>query len=128
MDLDSKLLSGKNLLWIIVIVIVVAIVIVFVMSRRDDNEPKEVQDQNDRNLLPWVVGIGAVILVVGLAYYYGLFGMSLDGKEGEESSAVTSSRGKTPSQITQDRLSKSRVRSAGSRSPPRGSLTSVRDE
>jgi heme/copper-type cytochrome/quinol oxidase subunit 2 len=123
---DGKLLSGNNLLWLIVIGIVIAVIVIFVISHRDDKEPKDVQDTNDRNLLPWVVGVGAVILIVGVAYYYGLFGAKKDAMGDEVESSVMSTRNKSSQDVTRERLATSRSRASrtsASRSPPRGSLS-----
>jgi len=121
MEDNGGLFSGNNLLWLIVIGIIVAAIIVLVISRSDDDESKEVQDENDRNLLPWVVGIGAVALVVGIAWYYGMF---KEGPSGEDMSVKAAS--KTPQQVNRERLAQSSksARSARSaRSAPRGSLS-----
>jgi hypothetical protein len=136
---DENLLSGNNFLWLLVIGIIIAAIVILVLSRRDESEDKEVQDKNDRNLLPWLVGVAAVALIVGLAYYYGLF--SGEGAAGATGSAygasrIGSTRGKSPQQVNEERLAQSASRSASagpkpsapaksaSRSPPRGSLSS----
>lgn len=134
---SSNLISGNSFLWLLVIGIIIAAIVILVMSRRDDNESAAEQQKNDRNLLPWVVGVGAVILVVGLAYYYGLF------ESGKEVSGATiaigamgSTRGKSPQQVNQERLAQSAARSASrspsrsptktsGRSPARGSLSAT---
>lgn len=139
---DDKLLSGNSFLWLLVIGIIIVAIVIFVLSRRDDHEPKEVQDQNDRNLLPWAVGLGAVILVVGLAWYYGIFssdgGKAYTAAAAGSASRVASTRSMTPQQVNEERLAQSAARSASaspkprspiksasasSRSPPRGSLS-----
>jgi small-conductance mechanosensitive channel len=139
---DDNILSGNSFLWLLVIVIIIVAIVIFVLSRRDDKEPKDVQDQNDRNLLPWVVGVGAVALVIGLAWYYGLF--SGEGAKAStavaaaSASRIASTRNMSPQQVNQERLAQSAARSASaspnprspiksasasSRSPPRGSLS-----
>jgi hypothetical protein len=135
---DKNLLSGNNFLWLLVVGIIIVAIVILVLSRRDDAEPKEVQDKNDRNLLPYAVGVGAAILIVGIAWYYGLFS-SENGKDeaaGVASASpirIASTRGKTPQQVNEERIAQSesrspskspvRSQSASSRSPPRGSLS-----
>lgn len=124
---ESQIISGNSLLWLLVVGIIIAAIVILVISRRDDNQSKEQQDKNDRNLLPWLVGVGAVVLIVGIAYYYGFF------ESGKEVSGATvtmaamgSTRGKSPKEVNQERLAQSAARSASrspSRSPARGSLS-----
>ena len=125
---DDKLLSGNSFLWLLVIGIIIVAIVIFVLSRRDDNEPKDVQDETDRNLLPWAVGVGAVALVVGLAWYYGIFSGD-SAKSGYtvaagSASRVASTRNMSPQQVNEERLAQSAARSA-STSPSRrgGSVT-----
>lgn len=127
----DNLLSGQSLLWVIIIGVVVALIVILVISRRDDKEPKDVQQQNDRNLLPWLVGVGAVVVVVGVAWYYGLFDSMGSKAAAATGVSISSTRGKTPQQVNQERLAQSASRSPSrspaarsSRSPARGSLSS----
>ena len=145
---DKNLLSGNNFLWLLVIGVIIVAIVILVLSRRDDAEPKEVQDKNDRKLMPYAIGVGAVLLIVGIAWYYGVF--AGDGTSGEHvmtgygASQIGSTRGKSPQQVNEERLAQSSARSASaspkpsaparspssksasaaSRSPPRGSLSS----
>ena len=144
---DEKLLSGNSFMWLLVIGIIIVAIVILVLSRRDDAEPKEVQDKNDRNLLPYLIGVAAVALIVGVAWYYGLF--SSDGAKAASSGVVASSasrlgstRGMSAQQVNEERMTQSATRSASaspkaksaspvraasasaSRSPPRGSLSS----
>lgn len=147
---DKNLLSGKNFLWLLVIGIIIAAIVILVMSRSDDTESKDVQDKNDRNLLPWLLGVAVVGLIVGVAWYYGLFSsdekVTSSGVGGSSASRVASTRGMSAQQVNQERLAQSASRSASvspkakspsksaspargasvaaSRSPPRGSLSS----
>lgn len=149
---DEKLLSGNSFMWLLVIGIIIVAIVILVLSRRDDAEPKEVQDKNDRNLLPYLIGVAAVALIVGVAWYYGLF--SSDGAKAASSGVAASSasrlgstRGMSAQQVNEERMAQSATRSASaspkaksaspksaspvrassasaSRSPPRGSLSS----
>jgi len=140
---DENLLSGNSFLWLLVIGIIIVAIIILVVSRRDDSEPKDVQDSNDRNLLPWAVGVGAVALIVGIAWYYGLFSSDhtapATAVAAGSATRIGSTRGKSPQQVNEERLAQSASRSASptarsaspvkassaaSRSPPRGSLSS----
>lgn len=132
---DQNLLSGNSFLWLLVIGIIIVAIVILVLSRRDDSEPKDVQDKTDRNLLPWLVGVAAVALIVGVAWYYGLF--SSDGAKTASSgvaatsaSRVASTRGMSAQQVNEERLAQSASRSASaspkSKSPSSKSASPVR--
>tara|TARA_R110001632_G_scaffold112178_5_gene223190 strand:- start:614 stop:1018 length:405 start_codon:yes stop_codon:yes gene_type:complete len=127
--------STNNIVWLFVIALVIATIIVLVIVKSDDHENDETQNENNKNILRWVLAIGIVGVIIFVLWSKGYISTNYgsiesshssdrysDVMSSQSSSSQSPSRGSSPSNL------RSSSRGVRTRSPldqsSRGSLSS----
>ena len=154
----GDLLSGKNLLWLVVIAVIVAVIVIVVVHRRDhhdeatEDESHEAHEtlhslsRRDRKVLLIVGGVIAGAIVLYGLWYYGYLSVKTEHHHlelGRKARSERSERGSSqrPSSLRSQSargvrspprqspfLTNEERASASIRSPARGSLSSLSTE
>lgn len=132
--MTKDLLSGNNMVWLIVLAIIIVAIVVFYAARKDDAATTEEERVNNRRALQLLIGVAIIAVIVGALWYAGVFSYGTNAGAAYAStpkrgvSVTTTSpapsapaKGRSPPR-SPSKSASPKAKTPVARSPPRGSL------